>query len=140
MGEEQQESAWLVRLRRPLSEEERPRAAEDQQAQTGQPDTAEGQQRAGWLADLREQQPEEQPRPAEELRIPLGQASAVEDLREQMIQAQGELVYEEKPPLARLFRNLGPAQRLILAVLLFLDVALCGCMALVMAGRVGLPF
>lgn len=64
----------------------------------------------------------------------------VEDLREQMIQVNEELEYEEKAYPARFFLNLEPWQRLVLAILLFLDVALCGCMALMMTGRVVLPF
>ena len=64
----------------------------------------------------------------------------VEELREQMIQAEGELEDEKKARSARLLLGLQPWQRLVLAILLFLNVALCGCMALVMAGRVTLPF
>jgi hypothetical protein len=101
---------------------------------------AEDRQEPTWLASLREQQQGEQPRAAEDLRGQMGQGGMVEDLREQMIQAEGELGYEEKPRLAQFFLDLQPWQRLVLAVLLFLDAALCGCMALVMAGRVMLPF
>ena len=64
----------------------------------------------------------------------------VEDLREQMIQVDEELEHKEKTHPARFFLSLEPWQRLVLAILLFLDVALCGCMALVMTGRVVLPF
>ena len=145
MGEDQQDSGRLVRRRR-QPPEERPRTVEDRQAPARQADVAaEDQQMPAWLAGLREQQQreqpqKEQPRAVEDLQVPLDQADMVEGLREQMIQAEGTLEHEEKPPLTRLFSNLKPGQRLILAVLLFLDVALCGCMALVMAGRVGLPF
>lgn len=142
MGEEQQEPAWLVRLRRqpPQPEAEQPPVVEGRPAPADQAGTAEDQQGPAWLADLREQQQQEPPRAAEDLRIPLGQADMVEGLREQMIQTQGTLEYEEKPSLIRVFSSLRPAQRLILAIFLFLDVALCGCMALAMAGRVMLPF
>jgi hypothetical protein len=58
----------------------------------------------------------------------------VEDLREQMVQEE-ELEPEEES-IAQEFLNLRPWQRLILALLLFFDVALCGCMGLVMMGRV----
>jgi hypothetical protein len=85
---------------------------------------AEDQQELAWMDDLGEQQQD-----------------MVEGLREQIIQAQEEEPgVEEKGPLARLFLNMEPWQRLVLAVLLFLNVALCGCMALVMVGRVMLPF
>jgi len=74
---------------------------------------------------------------------PLSQETGTEDvldgLREQMALAEEEFGQEEESPLARAFSVLQPQQRLVLAVLLFLDVALCGCMALVMAGRV-MPF
>jgi len=64
----------------------------------------------------------------------------VEDLREQAILAEEEFEREEEARRARFFLNLEPRQRLVLAILLFLNVALCGCMALVMTGRVMLPF
>jgi hypothetical protein len=60
----------------------------------------------------------------------------VEDLREQMIQDEEAGFEEEDEGVAQAFLGLQPRQRLILAVLLFLDVALCGCMGLVMIGRV----
>lgn len=62
----------------------------------------------------------------------------VEDLRERMIQEEDMEVEEEeaREGLLRPLLKLQPRQRLILAVLLFLDVALCGCMGLVMMGRV----
>jgi hypothetical protein len=62
----------------------------------------------------------------------------VEDLREQMMREE-ELEHEEEG-LARGFLNLRPWQRLLLALLLFFDVGLCGCMGLVMIGRVLPPF
>lgn len=74
--------------------------------------------------------PEEQP----------GQGDILDDLREQMVLAEEEFEPDEGSPLSRAFSGLEPWQRLVLTVLLFLNVALCGCMALVMAGRVGLPF
>lgn len=62
----------------------------------------------------------------------------VEDLREQMIQEEELELEEQEAP--REFLNLHPWQRLVLAVLLLLNVALCGCMGLVMMGRVLPPF
>jgi len=78
--------------------------------------------------------------PVEDLPSHLDQPDVMEDLREQMIQAEEAYERAERPPLLQFFLNLEPWKRLILAVLLFLDVALCGCMSLVMAGRVMLPF
>jgi len=60
----------------------------------------------------------------------------VEDLREQMIQDEEAEFEEEDEGFAQTFLGLQPQQRLILALLLFFDVALCGCMGLVMIGRV----
>lgn len=61
----------------------------------------------------------------------------VEDLREQMIQdEEAEFDEEEEEGFAQVFLGLQPWQRLVLAVLLFFNVALCGCMGLVMIGRV----
>ena len=63
-----------------------------------------------------------------------------QDLREQVVQPEDEFEAEEKAQFAQILLALEPKQRLVLAVLLFLNVALCGCMALVMAGRVVPPF
>ena len=62
----------------------------------------------------------------------------VEDLREQMIQEEELELEEQEAP--REFLNLQPWQRLVLVVLLLLNVTLCGCMGLVMMGRVLPPF
>jgi hypothetical protein len=95
----------------------------------------EDQQEPAWIAELSEAQPGM----VEEPREQGVQAGTVEDLREQMIQAEEGLDVEGTAPVTQLFLNLEPWQRLLLAVLLFLNVALCGCMALVMAGRVAFP-
>jgi len=114
---DQQESDWIRRLReqQQQQQDEQPPAPQDLQPQMAQ-------------ADL-----------DEDLQRPAGPADVMEDLRVQAIQAQ-ESFEEERPPLVQYFQGLEPWKRLILAVLLFLDVALCGCMGLVMAGRVALPF
>ncbi len=61
----------------------------------------------------------------------------VEELREQIIDEAG---LERGGGDTRRFFGLGPWQRLILALLLFANVALCGFMGLVMMGRVLPPF
>jgi hypothetical protein len=66
----------------------------------------------------------------------------LDDLREQMIQEEEarELEQERRPRVQIGFiQNMAPWQRLVLAVLVFLDVALCGWLALIMLGRVSLP-
>jgi len=97
---------------------------------------AEDQREPAWIADLGEQQQGMVESPQEQA----AQADMVEGLREQMIQAEEASGAEGQAPLARVFLNLAPWQRLLLAVLIFLDVALCGCMALLMTGRVVFPF
>jgi hypothetical protein len=66
----------------------------------------------------------------------------VEELREQLIREEELRLAEEEEAkgLLHVLLDLGPRKRLILASLLLFDVALCGCMALVMMGRVVPPF
>lgn len=59
----------------------------------------------------------------------------VEDLREQIIRDE-EAQLEEEEEAGQFFLGLRPSQRLVLAVLLFFNVALCGCLSLVMMGRI----
>jgi hypothetical protein len=73
---------------------------------------------------------------------PAAPTDMLESLREQMILAAAaeELEYAQRRTLVQTVRDLQPTQRLLLATLLFLNVAVCGCMILTMAGRVELPF
>jgi phage terminase large subunit-like protein len=64
----------------------------------------------------------------------------VEDLRERYIQKSEEVELEEVQQAQRPFLGLEPWQRFVLALLLFLDVAVIGLMVLAMAGRLPLPF
>jgi len=64
----------------------------------------------------------------------------LEDLREQAAEAEWEEQGEKTPRgLAGVLLGLAPWQRFVLSLLLFLNVALLGCMCLVMTGRV-VPF
>ena len=66
----------------------------------------------------------------------------LDSLREQAIDEFEELDRREQQPkggLAGILLGLSPMQRFMLALLLFLDVVLLGCMCLVMTGRV-VPF
>jgi len=105
------------------------------------------QQEPAWIANLRAQQQD-----AEEIPVESPQDASVgapqeqvarpdmlEDLREQMIQAGDDITVARTSWLPPVLRNLEPWQRFLLAVLLFLNVALCGCMGLVMIGRVSFP-
>ena len=64
----------------------------------------------------------------------------LDDLREQMLAEEDLEPYEEKTSYAQAILDLKPPQRLLLAILLFFNIALCGCMMLIMLGRVELPF
>jgi hypothetical protein len=107
-----------------------------------------------WLAGLRDRQepsplppmaatppePPAQAGPAEESQESPSQTDMLDDLREQIILTEEEVEPKERHPLVQFFLDLYPWQRLVLAVLLFLDVGMCGCMGLVMTGRVVFPF
>ncbi len=113
-----------------------------------------------WLIQLRDQQfseqPEAPPQPQEaaalegqpppqepEAEEPQEPADVLEDLREQIIQADEELeAHPKQTPLEAVkttIQNFPSWQRLVLSVLLFLDVAVCGCMLLTMLGKVVFP-
>jgi hypothetical protein len=115
--EEQEVPAWLAEL------------GSSQQQPEGEPPTAEGPQEQIGQADA-----------MEDLQGPLGQVDMLEGLREQMILAEEEDEVGQRASPLQPVLEMRPAQRLVLAVLLFLNVALCGCMGLVMMGRVELPF
>ena len=134
MAQDGQEPEWLKSLCE-QQQRQQPPAPQGQGVPSQSPP---GQDLPGW--GLPAQGPQMgQEEAAESPAGPHGPADVMEDLREHMIQAE-TLDLEERSPLAQVFLNLEPWQRLVLAVFLFLDVALCGCMALVMAGRVALPF
>jgi hypothetical protein len=109
---------------------------------------AEDQSLPDWLADIEEQppeggSPEETPRSVverwvEDLGDEAAQPDVVEDLREYIVPE--EELYETESSRAGVFPGMKPWQGLVLAVLLFLDVLVCGCMALLMLGRIRLPF
>ncbi len=89
-----------------------------------------------WLAQMR---PGAQPAaaqavPREESFTPL-EAVDVEPLGD----PQAAPSKKKQPGLLGILQGLSPQQRLILAVLFFLDVILLGCMCLVMTGRVVPP-
>jgi len=129
MAQDGQEPAWLTSLRE-QKQRQQPPAPQGQDLQ-GQGLQGEGLQ--SWGPQMGQEDVVEGPAG------PVGPSDVMEDLREHMIQAE-VLDLDERSPLVRVFLSIEPWQRLILAVFLFLDVALCGCMALVMAGRVALPF
>ena len=88
---------------------------------------AEDQTQSDWLASL-SSEPVEEPGPA------------LDDLRDQILQADDGFDEVEQPSRANFLTTLEPWQRLVISLMLFLDVALCGCMALVATGRMRLPF
>lgn len=111
-----------------------------------------------WLAEIRDRQLGEQ---ARQQQVPLRPQRIVEDLqaqmaqpapgpeagpkdeleglREQLIQASEEYYAQaEKGPFYKAVLDLPPAQRFVLALMLFLNIAICGCLALLVTGRVSL--
>ncbi len=93
-----------------------------------------------WLADLQGPEQGQEQEIAQPPQEPAAQTDMLEDLREQMIQAEEALEAEARAPFVQSLMSLKPWQRLVLAILLFLNVAVCGCMALVVTGRVVLSF
>jgi len=113
-----------------------------------------------WLAELRDrqlselaqqQQPSVRPQHiVEDLQEQIARSDQepkaapedeLEDIREQLIQASEEYYAQvRKGPFYQPILNLPPMQRFVLALMLFLDVALCGCIALLVTGRITLPF
>lgn len=62
------------------------------------------------------------------------------DLLRDMVQPEegyDEYVHREESKVSGVIPGMKPWQSLVLAVLFFLDVAVCGCMALAMLGRIG---
>jgi hypothetical protein len=137
--------SWLIELRDQQIQEQTERDAQPFVEKEAPPTQVE---RPSLEADLRAQMAQAEQRmaqaaaeaPPEEPEEP---ADMLGSLREQMILAAEEEEFEEKArrksSFAHGIMSLAPTQRLILATLLFLNVAVCGCMGLVMLGRVSLP-
>lgn len=131
--ENEQLPAWLVELRdQQITEQSQP-----------QPPVAEEpvEEAIDWRTQMAEA---EAPMPfAEEQEEPVEEAPPVDlldDLREQMILEDDVFEDEQRASATLSLTDLKPAKRLLLAVLLFMNVTVCGCMILIMAGRVELPF
>ena len=144
--ENEQLPAWLVELRdqqiQDQSEPSSPPVVEEAPVEMAPASVAE---------DLRLQMIREQEELAQaEAQTPFvegeGQTEAdspidlLDDLREQMILEDDVFEDEQRTSSTLSVAGLQPVQRLLLAVLLFMNVAVCGCMMLIMAGRVELPF
>jgi hypothetical protein len=133
--------AWLVELRQQQfadQPEEQPAIVEDRREETVQSGIAKAPPMPMAQPEPRTVRPAPPAQPE-----PAPPADVLDDLREQMLQAEGDLEYqEERTPSAivQSIMQLQPTQRLLLSILLFLNVAVCGCMALIMVGRVELPF
>ena len=139
--ENEERPAWLVELRKQQfadQPEGQPPIVEDRGGEIDQGGIAEAPP-ASTAPSEPLMAPPAQPAQPE----PAAPVDVLDDLREQMLQAEDDLEFaEERTPFAfaEPIMELKPAQRLILSILLFLNVALCGCMALIMVGRVELPF
>jgi hypothetical protein len=144
--ENEQLPAWLVELRdqqiqEQLEPEPPPLAVEEPPVEPTPSSVAEDIR----LQMLREQEEQERADAeallmAEEQVEPESSMDLLDDLREQMILEDDVFEDEQITASPLSLMSLQPAQRLLLAVLLFLNVAVCGCMVLIMAGRVELPF
>jgi hypothetical protein len=136
--------AWLVELRQQQfadQPEEQPSVVEGRRERPVQGGMAEAPRTPMAQPEPRMARPTQpaQPAPPESA----APADVLGDLREQMLQAEDDLEYQEGPTPSAIIQSiteLRPTQRLLLSILLFLNVALCGCMVLIMAGRVELPF
>ena len=138
--ENEQLPAWLVELRdqqiseqsqpQPPVAEEPPEEAEDWRTQMAQAEEqiAEPEAQMLFVEEAADQVEESSP------------VDLLDDLREQMILEDDVFEDEQIVSSALTLTALKPAQRLLLAVLLFMNVAVCGCMILIMAGRVELTF
>jgi hypothetical protein len=122
---------WLASLRgqQPSAEE-----------QPAQPPEAAEQPSPDWLADLRKQQLGAQPEPQaaspslpESPQGPAIRPDLLGNLREQI-----ELSDEEARPRSSVggLASLKPYQRFVLALLLFFEAAICGCLLLLLTERV----
>ncbi len=101
-----------------------------------------------WLREMRPPMEEERGKAAEPPVAPFGplprppseREPVLDELREQAFGARlREVTPRSRAGLGGMIQGLAPWQRFVLALLLFLDVALLGCMCLVMTGRVA-PF
>lgn len=81
----------------------------------------------------------EEPEVAEE-QVERPEAEDMVDLLRDMVQPEegyDEYGYREESTVSGVIPGMQPWQSLVLAGLFFLDVAVCGCMALAMLGRIG---
>jgi hypothetical protein len=144
--ENEQLPDWLVELRDQQIREQsepQPPLPEEQQEQIDQASLAEDLRTQMARAEEQMAEAETQAPFAEEPAAPVEPApppDLLDDLREQMMMAEDVLEDEQRASSLQVLSALKPTQRLLLAVLLFLNVAICGCMILIMAGRVELPF
>jgi len=108
---------------------------------------AENENLPDWLRQLRDQQMGPAPsQPAEPLAEPAGEGAPVtpaggganefDALRER---ASAEPVVEEEPPrVIPIISDLSPFQRFVLALMVFLNVSVLGCLALMVLGKITL--
>ncbi len=125
--------AWLAELRDQQLEQQPEEQEQEPSPLADEPD---------FLDDLQDQQEQAvdavppKPEEAEQDQVP---RDVLDDLRDQIKLTEDDY-YEEPGRFYQPILDLQPVQRMTLSILLFLNVVLCGCMALVMAGRVVLPF
>ena len=105
---------------------------------------AENENLPDWLKQLRDQQMGPAPsQPDEPVAEPAGEgaqaaggANEFDALRER---ASAEPVEEEEPPrVIPIISDLSPFQRFVLALMVFLNVSMLGCLALMVLGKITL--
>jgi len=135
MVEEGEMPDWLKELRDEQFGEE-PEAEGEPAPEMEPEDPSARQRKAREAVEVfsTESEPEPEPEPEDE--------DVMDSLREQMREEERkeEEETEDRTLLPSFIVELEPWQRFVLALMLFLNVALCGCMALTMLGRIGLPF
>jgi hypothetical protein len=124
MAEDQSLPDWLVDIEEPPPEgeplEEVPQPVVDR-----------------WVEDSGDEAAQPEAAQPEVVQPEVVQPDVVGDLREYIAPEEPDYA---KPTRTGVFPGMKPWQGLVLALLLFADVLVCGCMALVMLGRVKLPF
>jgi len=131
VAEEQQLPEWLADLSGQQLEESHPEEPHLEEPRPEEPHLEEGPQEDtreasfGRLMESLREQPPTQP-------------DMVGDLREQIVQSEDD--FDKDPEPSGILPGMKPWQGCVLAFLLLLNVAVLGCMALLVTGRVILPF
>jgi hypothetical protein len=138
MSEEQEQLPdWLLSMRGETLDEQPARQPDVELPPLESPPLQE--ERAAPAVEPFFESPAEEPEVAEE-QVEQPEAENMVDLLRDMVQPEegyDEYGYREESTVSGVIPGMQPWQSLVLAGLFFLDVAVCGCMALAMLGRIG---